>query len=322
MREQDACCVLSLIKLMVIILYANVSSVVHQLCSCSRLQSAVFLPKRPNYCSARRGLVRSIAGQPLPAPRPHQSFLWPCLGRENHPRGLGRKTRSRTAEQLVFCFPGLPRKAWEWQEALGCPGRGAKLTLRGVLPKARGRATGSLASSPLGHGHSHCHLMAFTHRCFYTYFFTQSTIVDNETTKPKCSVFFPIIFALHRGAWGACAERCKAEVGTNTGDAPVLCICYQGVTSTFTKGRGTHPPVRVTRSRRDCWLEHPPRQPLRQDEGQRRGRAPERPIPSGVEGCSTLTAARNLQGLRDKGAVREKPGQRDKRAYSVPLLGR
>lgn len=153
-------------------------------------------------------------------------------------------------------------------------------------------------------------------------FFTQSTIVDNKITKPKCSMFFPIIFALHRGAWGACAERCKAEVGTNTGDAPVLCICYQGVTSTFTKGRGTHPSVRVTCSRRDRWLEHPPRQPLRQDEGQRRGRAPERPIPSGVDGCSTLTAARNLQGLRDKGAVREKPGQRDKRAYSVQLLGR
>lgn len=84
-----------------------------------------------------------------------------------------------------------------------------------------------------------------------------------------------------------------------------------------------HPPfVRITRSRLDCWLEHPPRQPLRQDGGQRRGRAPERPIPSGLDGCSALTAARNLQGLGDNGAVREKPGQRDKRAYSVQLLGR
>lgn len=47
---------------------------------------------------------------------------------------------------------------------------------------------------------------------------------------------------------------------------------------------------------------------------------------AGVDGCSTLasgsTAARSLQGLRDKGAAREKPDQRDKRAYSVQLLGR
>lgn len=42
----------------------------------------------------------------------------------------------------------------------------------------------------------------------------------------------------------------------------------------------------------------------------------------GVDGCNALTAARNLRGLRDKGAVREKPGRRDKGAYSVQLPGR
>lgn len=50
------------------------------------------------------------------------------------------------------------------------------------------------------------------------------------------------------------------------------------------------------------------------------------PSPAGVDGGSTLMrglmAARRLQGLRDKGAAREKPDQRDKRAYSLQLLGR
>lgn len=154
--------------------------------------------------------------------------------------------------------------------------------------------------------------MAFTHRCFYSYFFTQSKRIDNKITKPKHSVFFPTIFALDGSAVLKGGRPRKSSK-----DAPALCICYQ---DHFHLHRGErHPPPRGKPGADSIagWSILPNR-----DGGQRRGRALERSIPSGVDGCSTLTAACNLQGLRDKGAVREKPGQRDKRAYSVQLLGR
>lgn len=97
---------------MVIILHANVSSVVHQPCSCSRLQSAVFYLRDP--ITARLGAEHCRAAPSGTAAAPELPLALPGQGESS----LGRKTRSRT-EQLVFCFTGLLRKAWEWQDAVG-----------------------------------------------------------------------------------------------------------------------------------------------------------------------------------------------------------
>lgn len=92
-REQDACCVLSLIKLMVIILHANVSSVVHQPCSCSRLQSAVFYLRDP--ITARLGAGWSGALRRGPSGTGAAPELPLALAGPGEP-SLNRKTRSRT----------------------------------------------------------------------------------------------------------------------------------------------------------------------------------------------------------------------------------
>lgn len=48
---------------------------------------------------------------------------------------------------------------------------------------------------------------------FHTYFFTQSKRTDNKITKPKCSVFFLIIFALDGGAVLEGANRRQSRDG-------------------------------------------------------------------------------------------------------------
>lgn len=166
------------------------------------------LPKRPNYCSARhcRAAPAGTAAAPelpllLPGPEP----------------SLGRKSRSGTEEQLVLCFTGLPRKAWEWQEAVGSWGtltEGPRSLSERVVPKSRGcgqwqpglQPPGPLLFSlPSAGIHSQMLLHLF--------FFTLSKRTDNKITKPKCSVFFPITFVLDRGAVLEGANRMQSRGG-------------------------------------------------------------------------------------------------------------